>query len=688
MAITFQKLITAFSGNSPLTSPAFTPSAASDTLIFVSVDFSSNVVCTFSGTGGTYTTSGGSFPWTDPVSDETATGYLLSASGSSQTTTCTATSGDGLVAQGIDYSGVSSVGAPTVVNRSAPGTGANAIIGTAVTVPSGSTLLSFCYNASSGTDTITTSGTNLGSGTGSDDFDMAYCWSGYAGSGGSITPAYTTSADGTDGFVVIQWLLTPAASPGAMTSFGAAASAADAALTGAGALAMAGAAATSGSAPMPGTASPVASGASLAVGQVQTGAPAAVRGLGVADSSGAIPLGGAFSPAVTGGALATGIAAPVNPNATGFIGVSLTANAEQPTPPVTDQVSAPGAAVSTAKVAPIAAVASGFLAVSMTAGTEQPIQPVTDQIGALGGMSTAAMIQLTAMGALRILATAATWACVLVKGAGSSAVRGASGSAAAAPTIGAGGLQVSAASTSVGAAQEGIPASISVFGSVPSVASVLMAAAGVMHGEGASVSVARAQTAGAGTTGALGETNSAGRVQPNGAAQISLSGAGLTAGMAGGALLVPGTITMAAVSASTGIAALTGTLPPPVESPYGYAIIIAEPQGRVRFGRSEYLERTTCIIEAAFYDDTRLPWLPAKLNYSLIDVESRIVLLPWRGLTPAVSLTLAITSGENAMVNVTRHRETHEALFQIVDLSGGVRYARVLFDLIRVAGLN
>jgi hypothetical protein len=215
MAITFRQLIGPGSGGpSPLSSPSFTPNAAGDTVIFVTVDFSNNVACTFSGSGGTYVTSGGSFPYTDPAFDETATGYCLSVAAGAQTATFTATAGDGIVAVGINYSGITSVGAPTVVSRSAPGTGANAITGTAVSVPSGSTLLAFCYEASTTAATITTSGTNRGNGTG--DFDMPYCWAEYAGSGASVTPQFTTSAAGSSSFVVIQWVLTPT---GGGTSF-------------------------------------------------------------------------------------------------------------------------------------------------------------------------------------------------------------------------------------------------------------------------------------------------------------------------------------------------------------------------------------------------------------------------------------------------------------------------------------
>jgi hypothetical protein len=222
VTIAFRQLITPWSGASPAVSDAFTPVAAGDALIFVS----SYYAAAFSGTG-TYYQVGTPFPFTDLAYDDWSTGYNLSATAESQTTTATAgTAGDGVIAQGIEYSGVAAVSA-SIVNVPAPGTGANAIAGTPVTVPTGSVLVALCANANGDADTITTSGTNRGSGAG--DFNLSYCWGEWTGAGSSITPTFTT-LDGTDNFVVVQWLLTPASSGAALAATPADATAATGAL--------------------------------------------------------------------------------------------------------------------------------------------------------------------------------------------------------------------------------------------------------------------------------------------------------------------------------------------------------------------------------------------------------------------------------------------------------------------------
>jgi hypothetical protein len=208
MAIAFRQLITPWSSESPAASAAFTGTAG-DSILAVGGDYSNDITA-FSGSGGTYglLTPPGNVEDVD-FNHNWAIGDCLSIAGGSQTITVTGTVSDGMAATAIEYSGVSTVSGNGKTVAS-PGTAANAITGTAVTVPTGSVLVACCIDTTDNTSaTITTSGTSRGGGAG--DLNTAYLFGEWAGAGGSITPEFTTTV-GTDNYIVLQWLLTPASS--------------------------------------------------------------------------------------------------------------------------------------------------------------------------------------------------------------------------------------------------------------------------------------------------------------------------------------------------------------------------------------------------------------------------------------------------------------------------------------------
>lgn len=136
-----------------------------------------------------------------------ATALNSSATAGAQTVTVSSnSSGDFSVGMALEYSGVSSVSSSETLPNT-PGTGAGAIQGTAVTVPTGSILVAICLDNHSTTVPTATAGTSRGSGVVATSF--GYAIAEYAGAGSSITPSFTSAAGGTSQFSVVQWVLTP-----------------------------------------------------------------------------------------------------------------------------------------------------------------------------------------------------------------------------------------------------------------------------------------------------------------------------------------------------------------------------------------------------------------------------------------------------------------------------------------------
>lgn len=212
MAVAFVNLVPQWGSASPSSSGSFTPAGAGNTLVVAALDGT--------GAGKTFTFSGtGSYSQLTPPGNQNdsggntvAAGVNLSCSSGAQTATIAATAGDGIYGLVIEYSGVSTATSVSVVSTATPGTGSGALVGTAMTVPSGGMLVAVVMNVSTGNGTITqTAGTQRGSGG-----NGANTWNGqgwnatdYAGSGGSITPAFTCTAGGTDTFDIWQFLLSP-----------------------------------------------------------------------------------------------------------------------------------------------------------------------------------------------------------------------------------------------------------------------------------------------------------------------------------------------------------------------------------------------------------------------------------------------------------------------------------------------
>lgn len=207
MTITYVQTITPWTASTnPAASGSFTP-AAGDAILVAGVDYTNgSETMSFTGTG-TYSllTPPGSF--TDNNGNSLGIGANSSASSGAQTTSV-ASSGfgnDEMFGFAIEYAGVSSIGGNENLVE-APGTGTGAITGVATLVPTGSILVALCIAVGGVSTAPTTTGTSRGSG--SVGSTVGYCFAEWAGSGGSITPAFTAPSGGGSGhYDVMQWLL-------------------------------------------------------------------------------------------------------------------------------------------------------------------------------------------------------------------------------------------------------------------------------------------------------------------------------------------------------------------------------------------------------------------------------------------------------------------------------------------------
>lgn len=200
MSVAWVQSIAPFANGSGVASGSFTTGATSNVLVIFSDDGAGTTAPTYSGTGsGTWVTQ---YSSTTTNGHQAGVGYNLGPiSTGSQTVTITDVLSAFPAGFPFEYSGVSSISNGSALSTATPGTGTGAILGTSIVVNSGSVLLALCFD-SSGSGTITSpAGTNRGAGTLGGRY---YRVTEYAGTGAAIQPSFTSTAGGTDTFVVIQ----------------------------------------------------------------------------------------------------------------------------------------------------------------------------------------------------------------------------------------------------------------------------------------------------------------------------------------------------------------------------------------------------------------------------------------------------------------------------------------------------
>lgn len=128
---------------------------------------------------------------------------------------------------------------------------------------------------------------------------------------------------------------------------------------------------------------------------------------------------------------------------------------------------------------------------------------------------------------------------------------------------------------------------------------------------------------------------------------------------------------------------------------FGYAVIEAEsqtPEGVVSGAnpaQPAFLEGSACLVNANFFDTTGAPLVPNALQYRIDDIATGDQILGWTTVMSGSSVSVLVTSAQNALISTSRNHETHQVLFAITDPSGnGPFYARCLFDLLSVPGVS
>lgn len=190
---------------------SLTPTGAGHVYFTLATDFSGTgktITQTTTGTGALSVVSISGVSGGNDISDGSQTSSLwgtLALQNAAQTITVTAPSGDNLnYAFGFEFSGVNSVLNASYKVNTSPGTGAGAIVGTAVTVASGDILVAEAFDTSNVFGTQPTA--NLAGSTTIGTYGKAIVvyWT---GTGASITPTFTVAANGTDTYTEIQYVM-------------------------------------------------------------------------------------------------------------------------------------------------------------------------------------------------------------------------------------------------------------------------------------------------------------------------------------------------------------------------------------------------------------------------------------------------------------------------------------------------
>lgn len=121
---------------------------------------------------------------------------------------------------------------------------------------------------------------------------------------------------------------------------------------------------------------------------------------------------------------------------------------------------------------------------------------------------------------------------------------------------------------------------------------------------------------------------------------------------------------------------------------FGSATLYAQsqtPEGSVpgaNPAKPAFLVGSACLVNAAFFDTTGAPLIPAALAYRIDDVCSGEQILGWTTLAPAPSLQVIVTAAQNAMVSNSQSHEDHQVTFKVTDGLGNIAEPYTKFSLV------
>lgn len=115
---------------------------------------------------------------------------------------------------------------------------------------------------------------------------------------------------------------------------------------------------------------------------------------------------------------------------------------------------------------------------------------------------------------------------------------------------------------------------------------------------------------------------------------------------------------------------------------FGHAVITVESQTGVQAVEQAFPAGSALYINAVYYDDRGLPFLPDSLRYRIDDVDSGFNIVPWTVLAPAPETLITVDVAENYMVNLSRQFEQHQVTIEVTDGFGTIVNAQAAYDVL------
>jgi len=103
--------------------------------------------------------------------------------------------------------------------------------------------------------------------------------------------------------------------------------------------------------------------------------------------------------------------------------------------------------------------------------------------------------------------------------------------------------------------------------------------------------------------------------------------------------------------------------------------------------RAAFLSGSASAFQCSYFDTNGNPLAPSGVNYQIDDLLSGENILGPTGLPVAATNTVVITPAQNALISLSRSRETHALTLNITDANGGLYRRRALFELVRAIGI-